>query len=62
VARPRLVRAARLIVSPRRWQREGPLRATLRNWILRAAYACGADPARLARRYAPHAEDPGDRG
>jgi rSAM/selenodomain-associated transferase 2 len=64
-ARPRLVGSARIAVSARRWQREGPLRATARNWILRAAYAWGADPARLARRYAPHspgALDGGERG
>jgi glycosyltransferase involved in cell wall biosynthesis len=56
VARPRLVRGARLVVSARRWKREGALRATLRNWMLCLAYAAGADPARLARRYPPSRE------
>ena len=42
------------MVSARRWQREGPLHATLRNWMLRSAYALGADPERLVRRYAPN--------
>ena len=53
-ARPRLVAGARLSVSARRWEREGPLRATFRNWMLRTRYRLGADPERLAGRYAPH--------
>ena len=48
---PRLVRGARLAVSARRWRDEGVLRATLRNWIIQAAFLLGADPARLARHY-----------
>ena len=52
-ARPRLVPGARLVISARRWQREGRLRATLRNWSLRLAYASGVPPERLARRYRP---------
>jgi len=54
LGKPRLLRAAALRVSPRRWQREGALRATLRNWSLTLAYAVGASPERLARYYAPH--------
>jgi rSAM/selenodomain-associated transferase 2 len=54
IARPRLIEGAVLRVSARRWQREGALRATLRNWILSAAYAAGASPERLQRHYAPH--------
>jgi GT2 family glycosyltransferase len=57
-ARPRLVRGARLVVSARRWKREGALRATLRNWMLVCAYAAGADPGRLARLYPPPAGPP----
>jgi rSAM/selenodomain-associated transferase 2 len=49
--RPRLVRGARLAVSARRWRDEGVLRATLRNWIIQAAFVLGADPRRLARLY-----------
>ncbi|MBI5434532.1 MAG: TIGR04283 family arsenosugar biosynthesis glycosyltransferase [Planctomycetes bacterium] len=56
VARARLVANAELVVSARRWQREGALRATLRNWMLMAAFLAGADPARLVRRYPPHSE------
>ncbi len=50
----RLVGAARLIISPRRWQREGRLKCTLRNWSLRLMYDCGVAPTRLARLYRPH--------
>ncbi|MEX0701920.1 MAG: TIGR04283 family arsenosugar biosynthesis glycosyltransferase [Planctomycetales bacterium] len=43
---------ARLRVSPRRWQRRGVLRQTLRNWALIALAHCGVSPDRLARFYA----------
>lgn len=52
----RLLEEATLAISPRRWEREGTLRCSLRNWILRGLYECGVSPARLARRYRPHAE------
>jgi rSAM/selenodomain-associated transferase 2 len=42
-------------VSPRRWQTRGPLRQTLRNWTLLAAWRIGAKPETLARYYQPHA-------
>lgn len=48
-----LVRGAVLEVSPRRWQREGPLRCTLRNWMLRILYTLGVAPERLLRMYPP---------
>ena len=41
--------------SGRRWERHGPLRTIVLMWRLRLAYALGADPARLAERYAGHA-------
>jgi hypothetical protein len=44
---------APLPVSPRRWQREGPLRTWLRNSALLAAYLAGASPERLVRWYQP---------
>ena len=47
------VPAAELSISARRWKREGPLRTTVRNWILRAAYLAGRDPEHLARYYSP---------
>ena len=46
---------AELLISARRWKREGALRCTLRNWILKGAYFAGCDPERLARFYAPPA-------
>jgi rSAM/selenodomain-associated transferase 2 len=41
----------RVETSSRRWQRHGVLRTVLLMWRLRAAYALGSDPARLAQRY-----------
>lgn len=49
-----LLENAVLEVSPRRWQREGPLRCTLRNWMLRVLFSLGVDPERLHRMYRPH--------
>jgi len=43
--------------SPRRWEREGPLRRTLTNWWLRIQYAFGVSPVRLANHYRPHKDD-----
>ena len=47
---------ATLRVSPRRWQREGPYRAWVRNTALLAAWIAGVSPHRLARWYRPEAE------
>lgn len=56
------VRDAELVISARRWQKEGALRTTLRNWMLRVGYALGVSPARLARFYAAHTHSkPGPR-
>jgi len=41
----------RVITSGRRWERHGVWRTIALMWRLRAAYALGADPARLARQY-----------
>jgi rSAM/selenodomain-associated transferase 2 len=41
----------RIFVSPRRWQRQGIIRQTLRNWTLTALAAAGVHPDRLARFY-----------
>lgn len=43
-----------LLVSPRRWQRHGILRQTLRNWRLTAAYSLGSSPEQLAQQYRRH--------
>jgi rSAM/selenodomain-associated transferase 2 len=43
--------------DPRRWTREGPVRASFRNLALLALYLGGAAPDRLARWYAPEHRD-----
>lgn len=37
--------------SPRRWEKEGVVRCTLRNWTLLALYRLGLPPEKLARFY-----------
>lgn len=51
LARPACLRPP-LVTSSRRWEARGVLRTILLMWRLRLAYALGADPAELARRYA----------
>jgi glycosyltransferase involved in cell wall biosynthesis len=46
-----------LLADARRWKREGPLRASLRNVVLLSLYLAGAAPNRLARWYAPEPRD-----
>lgn len=46
-----VVSPRRLFVSPRRWQRAGLVRQTLRNWALTALAAGGVHPDRLAAFY-----------
>jgi rSAM/selenodomain-associated transferase 2 len=46
-----VVTAPRIFVSPRRWQRQGVLRQTFRNWALTALAAGGVSPDRLAPHY-----------
>ena len=41
----------RAVTSGRRWERSGTLATIVLMWRLRLAYALGADPGRLARRY-----------
>jgi rSAM/selenodomain-associated transferase 2 len=41
----------RVVTSARRWERRGTLRTIVLMWRLRLAYALGADPRGLARRY-----------
>jgi rSAM/selenodomain-associated transferase 2 len=50
IARPACLRR-RVVTSGRRWERHGTVRTVVLMWRLRAAYALGADPGRLARRY-----------
>lgn len=44
---------AKVISSSRRWERDGIWKTILLMWRLRLAYALGANPDRLARRYYP---------
>jgi rSAM/selenodomain-associated transferase 2 len=44
---------APLLVSPRRWERQGPCRTWIRNSLLITAYHAGVSPVRLARWYRP---------
>jgi len=44
----------RVGVSARRWEEHGILRTIVLMWRLRFAYWLGADPDKLALRYAPH--------
>jgi rSAM/selenodomain-associated transferase 2 len=48
---PPLCLRERAVTSARRWERHGTLRTIVLMWRLRLAYALGADPRRLARRY-----------
>jgi rSAM/selenodomain-associated transferase 2 len=41
----------RVYVSPRRWEHQGVVRQTLRNWALTALAVAGVHPDRLARYY-----------
>lgn len=40
-----------VVTSPRRWERTGVIRQTLRNWKIQIAYTAGASPERLNRWY-----------
>jgi rSAM/selenodomain-associated transferase 2 len=48
-----LVPAAELVISPRRWERDGRIRRTLANQALTALWFLGVPPAALARAYRP---------
>lgn len=48
---PVTILPARVATSARRWQAEGMVRCTVRNWSLLLLYLCGVAPARLARHY-----------
>jgi hypothetical protein len=44
----------RVKTSARRWEKEGILYGTLRNWLLVSLFCAGVKPERLARFYAPN--------
>jgi hypothetical protein len=46
-----VVAPRRIFVSPRRWQQQGVIRQTLRNWTLTVLAAGGVHPDRLASYY-----------
>jgi rSAM/selenodomain-associated transferase 2 len=48
---PIIILPHRVRTSPRRWEREGALYTTLRNWGLMTLYLMGVSPVRLARYY-----------
>lgn len=50
IGRPLCLRE-RVVTSSRRWEERGILRTILLMWRLRLAYALGADPAAVAKRY-----------
>ena len=43
-----------LVVNARRWEKQGVVRQTLRNWCLLAAWRCGVSLDRLAGLYRRH--------
>jgi rSAM/selenodomain-associated transferase 2 len=45
------VLSEKVMTSPRRWEREGILYCTLRNWVLQLLYVLGVSPDRLAAWY-----------
>lgn len=47
---------ARARTSARRWEKEGELRVSLRNWWLMSRYLLGASPHDLVRHYRSHGE------
>lgn len=56
----RLIEEAELVLSPRRWQRDGPVRRSVMNWLLTVAWWAGVDPRRLVRYYEPHSGTAGE--
>lgn len=48
--KPRLL-SGPVVVSPRRWNQNGVVRQTARNWMLQVAYALGVRPETLQRHY-----------
>lgn len=40
-----------IVISARRWEQQGVLRQTLRNWSLQLSFAIGVSPEKLRRRY-----------
>ncbi len=49
--RPIYITRQRVLTSPRRWEKEGIVYTTLRNWSLMILYLMGMKPEKLARFY-----------
>ena len=47
----------RVVTSARRWEAEGVVYCTLRNWVLMLFYLLGVPPDRLAKFYHDHTEE-----
>jgi rSAM/selenodomain-associated transferase 2 len=47
------------VTSARRWEKEGAVRGTVRNWTLYLLFRLGVPARRLAGRYLPHHPAPG---
>ncbi len=47
----------KVMTSPRRWEKEGVLFCTFRNWSLQMAFALGVPPKRLAKWYKPGSDN-----
>jgi len=47
----------RVVTSARRWETEGVVYCTLRNWVLMLFYLLGVPPDRLAKFYSNHTEE-----
>jgi rSAM/selenodomain-associated transferase 2 len=45
-----------VLTSARRWEKEGAVLGTFRNWTLYALYRLGVSPRRLAKAYKPQSE------
>jgi len=43
----------KVLTSPRRYEAEGILYCTFRNWVLQILYSCGVSPERLKKWYRP---------
>jgi len=48
---PLMILSDRVFTSPRRWEKEGIICCTLRNWIIIILYLIGISPDKLARYY-----------
>ena len=50
LAKPRLLDGP-VTIDARRWEKNGVVRQTLRNWSIQFSYRCGVSPEQLKRRY-----------